>query len=158
MEESPMTNAKDKAAEPGAEGVAAQASEGMLGPNPFIGLRPQDLLSTVGNIGGQALKQPILVLEQQAALARDLISVLSGNAEIAPSGGDKRFIDAAWKDNPFYRMSLQGYLAWSSALTLLCQISVAKSGCFCKQHGHLGRATTRAAVRQRRTEAMECGT
>jgi len=85
-----MTNGKDKAAEPGAEGVAAQATEGILGPNPFIGLRPQDVLETVGSIGGQALKQPMLVLEQQAGLARDLISVLSGNAEIAPSGGDKR--------------------------------------------------------------------
>jgi polyhydroxyalkanoate synthase subunit PhaC len=112
-----MTNDKDKAAEPGAEGVAAQATEGILGPNPFIGLRPQDVLETVGNLGGQALKQPMLVLEQQAGLARDLISVLSGNAEIAPSGGDKRFVDSAWKDNPFYRMSLQGYLAWSNALT-----------------------------------------
>jgi polyhydroxyalkanoate synthase subunit PhaC len=112
-----MTDGKDKAAEPGAEGVAAQATEGILGPNPFIGLRPQDVLETVGNIGGQALKQPMLVLEQQAGLARDLISVLSGNAEIAPSGGDKRFVDSAWKDNPFYRMSLQGYLAWSNALT-----------------------------------------
>jgi polyhydroxyalkanoate synthase subunit PhaC len=112
-----MTNGKDKAAEPGAEGVAAQATEGILGPNPFIGLRPQDVLETVGSIGGQALKQPMLVLEQQAGLARDLISVLSGNAEIGPSGGDKRFVDSAWKDNPFYRMSLQGYLAWSNALT-----------------------------------------
>jgi polyhydroxyalkanoate synthase subunit PhaC len=112
-----MTNGKDKAAQPGAEGVAAQATEGILGPNPFIGLRPRDVLGTVGSIGGQALKQPMLVLEQQAGLARDLISVLSGNAEIAPSGGDKRFVDSAWKDNPFYRMSLQGYLAWSNALT-----------------------------------------
>jgi polyhydroxyalkanoate synthase subunit PhaC len=112
-----MTNGKDKAAEPGAEGVAAQATEGILGPNPFIGLRSQDVLATVGNIGGQALKQPMLVLEQQAGLARDLISVLSGNADIAPAGGDKRFVDSAWKDNPFYRMSLQGYLAWSNALT-----------------------------------------
>ena len=113
-----MTNDKDKAAETGgAEDVAGQATEGILGPNPFIGLRPQDILGTVGNIGGQAVKQPMLVLEQEAALARDLISVLSGNADIAPSRGDKRFSDSAWKDNPFYRMSLQGYLAWGNALT-----------------------------------------
>ena len=113
-----MTNDKDKAAETGgAEDVAGQATEGILGPNPFIGLRPQDILGTVGNIGGQAVKQPMLVLEQEAALARDLVSVLSGNAEISPSRGDKRFLDSAWKDNPFYRMSLQGYLAWGNALT-----------------------------------------
>ncbi|HEX3524289.1 MAG TPA: alpha/beta fold hydrolase [Stellaceae bacterium] len=113
-----MTNGKDKAPETGgAEDVAAQATEGILGPNPFIGLRPQDILATVGNIGGQAVKQPMLVLEQEAALARELISVLSGTAEIAPSRGDKRFLDIAWKDNPFYRMSLQGYLAWGSSLS-----------------------------------------
>jgi polyhydroxyalkanoate synthase len=113
-----MTNGKDKAAETGgAEDVAAQASEGILGPNPFIGLRPQDILGAVGNIGGQAVRQPMLVLEQEATLARDLISVLSGNAEIAPPRGDKRFLDSAWKDNPFYRMALQGYLAWGSSLS-----------------------------------------
>jgi polyhydroxyalkanoate synthase len=113
-----MKSGKDKAAETGgAEDIAAQATEGILGPNPFIGLRPQDILGTVGNIAGQAAKQPMLALEQEAVLARELISVLSGNAEIAPARGDKRFLDSAWKDNPFYRMSLQGYLAWGNALT-----------------------------------------
>ncbi len=113
-----MANDKDKAAETGgAEDVAAQATEGILGPNPFIGLRPQDILGSVGNIAGQAVKQPMLALEQEAVLARELISVLSGNAEIAPVRGDKRFLDTAWKDNPFYRMSLQGYLAWGNALS-----------------------------------------
>jgi polyhydroxyalkanoate synthase subunit PhaC len=113
-----MADGRDKAGKSEEAGdVASRAAEGMLGPNPFIGLRPQDILGTVGNISGQALKQPMLVLEQEAALARELISVLSGNAEIAPPGGDRRFQDAAWKDNPFYRMALQGYLAWSGSLS-----------------------------------------
>ena len=113
-----MKSGEDKAAEiRGAEDIAAQASEGILGPNPFIGLRPQDILGTVGSIAGQAAKQPMLALEQEAVLARELISALSGNAEISPARGDKRFLDSAWKDNPFYRMSLQGYLAWGNALT-----------------------------------------
>ena len=78
-----MTNDKDKAAETGgAEDVAGQATEGILGPNPFIGLRPQDILGTVGNIGGQAVKQPMLVLEQEAALARDLVA-----SSLFPVGG-----------------------------------------------------------------------
>ena len=113
-----MADGKDNAGKSEDAGeVASRAAEGMLGPNPFIGLRPQDILGTVGNIGGQALKQPMLVLEQEAALTRELISVLSGNAEIAPPSGDRRFQDAAWKDNPFYRMAVQGYLAWSSSLS-----------------------------------------
>src|SRR6266403_1877873 len=95
-----MTNDKDKAAETGgAEDVAGQATEGILGPNPFIGLRPQDILGTVGNIGGQAVKQPMLVLEQEAALARDLVSLLTDalsptNTLLGNPAALKRVIDS----------------------------------------------------------------
>jgi polyhydroxyalkanoate synthase len=112
-----MNAGKDKDAKAGnTDEVAAQAAEGMLGPNPFIGLRPQDIASTVQSIGQQAVTSPMLVLEQEADLARDLIAVLSGHAAIGPTQGDRRFTDTAWKDNPFYRMYLQGYLTWSKAL------------------------------------------
>ncbi|MBV8095124.1 MAG: alpha/beta fold hydrolase [Acetobacteraceae bacterium] len=100
----------------GANELAAEASEQILGPNPFVGLRLEDILSTIGQIGGQALKAPMLVLKQEAALARDLLSALPGDAAIAPAKGDKRFADTAWADNPFYRMYLQAYLAWNNAL------------------------------------------
>ncbi len=97
--------------------IAARASEEILGPNPFVGLRPQDIFAAAHQIGAQALRQPTLVLEQEAALARELLSVLSGNAKLDPPQGDKRFTDSAWRDNPFYRMYLQGYLAWGKALS-----------------------------------------
>jgi polyhydroxyalkanoate synthase len=106
--------------EPGssvADEVAAQAVEGMLGPNPFIGLRPQDVVATAQQIGVQALRQPGLVLEQEAALARELIAALSGRGKTDLPQGDKRFLDASWRDNPFYRIALQGYLAWGKALS-----------------------------------------
>lgn len=97
--------------------LAASAAEGMLGPNPFVGLRPCDILATAQQIGAQALRQPVLVAEQEAALTRELIAVLSGSAECAPPQGDKRFADPAWQDNTWYRMTLQGYFAWRNALT-----------------------------------------
>jgi poly[(R)-3-hydroxyalkanoate] polymerase subunit PhaC len=100
-----------------ADEVAAQAVEGMLGPNPFIGLRPQDVLATAQQVGAQAVRQPGLVLEQEAALARELIAVLSGKGKTELPPGDKRFGDSSWRDNPFYRMTLQGYLAWGKALS-----------------------------------------
>ncbi len=80
----------------------------MAGPNPFVGLRPEDLVSTAQQIGAQCLQEPVLVLEQQAQLAQDLVSVLDGSAPL-PSARDRRFGDPAWQDNPLYRMSLQGY-------------------------------------------------
>lgn len=110
--------ARNQGPQPGApDDVAVRAAEGMLGPNPFVGLRKQDILATVKQIAGQAVRHPKLVLEQQAALTRELIAALAGRSELQPPQGDKRFQDAAWKDNPFYRTCLQGYLAWSRALS-----------------------------------------
>jgi polyhydroxyalkanoate synthase len=97
--------------------IAACAAEGMLGPNPFVGLRPRDIMAAAQQIGAQALRQPALLVEQEAALARDLMAVLSGKADCAPPQGDKRFTDPAWQSNSLYRMTLQGYVAWRNALT-----------------------------------------
>ncbi len=103
--------------------IGTRAVEGMLGPNPFVGLCGADILATLRDLVGRAVKQPALVLEQEAALARELISVLTGSSEIAPEPGDKRFQDAAWKSNRFYRTMLQGHLAWSRALGALVERS-----------------------------------
>lgn len=99
-----------------ADDLAASAAEGMLGPNPFVGLRPCDILATAQQIGAQALKQPALVIEQEVALARELFGLFSGSTESTPPKGDKRFADAAWQNNSLYRVTLQGYLAWRNAL------------------------------------------
>lgn len=107
---------KDAIAAPGQAVVAEQAMESILGPNPFVGLRKEDILASFQVVGRQALEQPALVMEQQAGLVRELISVLSGQSELAPQQGDKRFGNEAWKDNPLYRMTMQGYLAWTNAL------------------------------------------
>jgi polyhydroxyalkanoate synthase subunit PhaC len=98
------------------EDVAAQAAEEVLGPNPFIGLRPADIFAALSEVGEQALKAPLATWQQEAGLARALFSVLTGTADIAPAKGDKRFADPAWNDNPFYRRYLQGYLTWTNAL------------------------------------------
>ncbi|CAE6687087.1 alpha/beta fold hydrolase [Paraburkholderia domus] len=96
--------------------LAASAAEEMLGPNPFVGLRPCDIVATAQQIGAQAWRQPGLVMEQEAAFARELFGLFSGNAESTPPKGDKRFTDAAWQNNSLYRVTLQGYLAWRNAL------------------------------------------
>jgi polyhydroxyalkanoate synthase subunit PhaC len=96
--------------------LAVSAAEGMLGPNPFVGLRPRDILATAQQIGAHAVRQPTLLLEQEAALVRDLMAVLGGSADCTPPRGDKRFTDPAWQDNSLYRMALQSYVAWRNAL------------------------------------------
>ena len=97
--------------------LADRATGGMTSLNPFVGVRPCDILATAQQIGAQAIRHPVLLLEQEAALARELVSIFSGNAASMPPQGDKRFADAAWRDNSLYRSTLQGYLALRNALT-----------------------------------------
>ena len=39
------------------------ATEGMLGPNPFIGFRPQDITAAFRELAHQAVQHPAMVLE-----------------------------------------------------------------------------------------------
>ncbi len=117
------TTPRDATVDAATDPLVARAAEGMLGPNPFVGLRGEDLLASLGDLTSQAVRQPQLLLEQQATLARDLISVVAGNADLAPDAADKRFQDTAWTSNPFYRGLLQGHLAWRKALAGLVERS-----------------------------------
>ena len=127
----PNTAARDQS------DIVEQATDNILGPNPFIGLRSEDILASFQALGQQAMANPGLVVEQEAALIRDLISVLSGEADFAPPKGDKRFNDGAWTNNPFYRATLQGYLAWTKAL-----------------HGFVDRSTLDERTKERTRFAM----
>jgi polyhydroxyalkanoate synthase subunit PhaC len=102
--------------ETGQAALAEQATEGMLGPNPFVGLRAEDIVASFRAIGEQAIQNPMLVVEQEAGLIRELIAIMAGRSELAPPKGDKRFGDPAWQESPLYRMVLQGYVAWTNAL------------------------------------------
>jgi len=93
-----------------------RASEVILGPNPFVGLRREDILETVIAIAKQSLKQPGLFFEQQAKLAHELYLVMLSASPLKPAAGDKRFADAEWSQDPFYRALMQAYLAWRSTL------------------------------------------
>ena len=102
---------------------AARAAEGMLGPNPFVGLQGKDLLDGAASVLGRTIKQPMLLLEQEAALARDLAAVVSGRSDLAPGPSDRRYLDSAWASNPFYKATLQAHLAWTRALNGLVERS-----------------------------------
>jgi polyhydroxyalkanoate synthase subunit PhaC len=98
------------------------AAESMLGPNPFIGFRPQDIAAAFGELAGQALRRPMTLLEQEAALLREIVAIASGRPQLS-AAGDKRFSDPAWRENPFYRMCLQTYLAWTKSVTQFAEQS-----------------------------------
>ncbi|HTY70534.1 MAG TPA: alpha/beta fold hydrolase [Alphaproteobacteria bacterium] len=96
--------------------LAGHAAEGMLGPNPFVGLRPQDIASALWSVADEAWRQPRAIIAELVDLLSETVAILGGSSALAPAAGDRRFQDAAWRDNPLYRTGLQLYLAWARAL------------------------------------------
>ncbi|WP_423395583.1 alpha/beta fold hydrolase [Burkholderia sp. LMG 21824] len=99
------------------------SAERMLGPNPFVGLRGQDVLTGASEFAAAAIAKPAVLLEQEAALVRDLIGILTGTSNVVPDASDKRFQESAWTSNPVYRAIMQGHLAWSRTLEQLVEQS-----------------------------------
>jgi polyhydroxyalkanoate synthase len=61
-------------------------------------------------------RRPRTVASRAAALGRELAVIAEGRSELAPSKGDKRFIDPAWHGNPLLRRTMQAYLAANSTV------------------------------------------
>ncbi len=93
-----------------------EAGDVILGPNPFVGFRLRDLLRGGLQTLTLAATQPRLTAKAGARLARELRAVARRESKLAPAPKDRRFADAAWKDNPRYHAWLQSYLAWTQAV------------------------------------------
>src|SRR4029453_11192151 len=104
---------------PERENVAESAVGALLGPNPFVGFTGQHVYRVIQWIGEHAALPPGVVMEQQAALVRELIGVLAGQSTRVPEAGDRRFQDPTWSTSPLYRAWMQGYLAWRHNLHAL---------------------------------------
>ena len=78
----------------------------------MTGLRGRDLVSTLRTVARHGLKHPLHTLRHTLALGGQLGRVLLGDTLHATNPRDQRFKDPTWSLNPFYRRSLQGYLAW----------------------------------------------
>jgi polyhydroxyalkanoate synthase len=100
----------------GVDDIAARATEGILGPNPFVGFRIEDLLEQFHKVCEKGAQHPQLLLAQASEFASEIIDIVSGRSDIGPASDDKRFRDADWTENKFYKMCLQSYLAWTRRL------------------------------------------
>ncbi|TXI88491.1 MAG: hypothetical protein E6Q40_03675, partial [Cupriavidus sp.] len=78
--------------------------------------RPSDLIEAAGDMARQARRQPRAVLEAGLGFFKGLREVVTGESTRTPDPADRRFSDAAWKDNRFFNGVLQGYLELSDAL------------------------------------------
>ena len=91
--------------------VGAEAAEHILGPNPVVGVRSQDLFQTTGMLFMRAVMQPPLLLAHWLNFAAEAARIAGGFSRLAPDSKDRRFQDPTWRENEMYRRTLQLYLA-----------------------------------------------
>src|SRR5262252_5809640 len=104
------------AADPARALIAERAAQSTLAANPLIGVGRKDLAAAAGALVGRLAQRPAAMSKAYAALARDLALVAAGRSTLEPTAGDRRFADAAWRDNAVYRRLLQSYVALGGAL------------------------------------------
>ncbi|MDD0845323.1 class II poly(R)-hydroxyalkanoic acid synthase [Pseudomonas sp. Gutcm_11s] len=88
----------------------------MNAQSAMVGLRGRDLTSTLRTLAFQGLRQPMHSTRHLLAFGKQLGRVLLGDTPYQPNPQDSRFADPTWHLNPFYRRSLQAYLAWQKQL------------------------------------------
>jgi polyhydroxyalkanoate synthase subunit PhaC len=95
---------------------ATPAVSSILGPDIFVGFGAGDLASSLSDFAAGLADTRSRAFERLPKLGTELFNIMLGRSEIEPDPADKRFSDPAWKENPFYRALMQGYLAWRSAM------------------------------------------
>ena len=103
---------RDKTA-PGSMPVPAHF---MNAQSAMVGLRGRDLFSTLRNLAFQGLRQPVHSTRHLLSFGKQLGRVMLGDTPHQPNPQDQRFADPTWQLNPFYRRTLQAYLAWQKQL------------------------------------------
>src|SRR5690606_34142622 len=88
----------------------------MNAQSAMIGLRGRDLFSTLRTLALQGLRQPVHSSRHLLSFGKQLGRVLLGDTPHQPNPQDSRFADPTWRLNPFYKRSLQAYLAWQKQL------------------------------------------
>jgi polyhydroxyalkanoate synthase subunit PhaC len=79
--------------------------------NPLVGLAREDLVGAVSVMLRETATKPGRTMKHMRMFADDVVKIVSNKSELAASPKDKRFMDAAWNANPFYRAGMQYYLA-----------------------------------------------
>jgi polyhydroxyalkanoate synthase len=95
-----------------ATGVVPSPAVFINAQSAIAGLRGRDLLPTLRSVAAHGLRNPLHSAKHALKLGGQLGRVLLGETLHPTNPQDSRFADPAWSLNPFYRRSLQAYLAW----------------------------------------------
>ncbi|GAB5457166.1 MAG: class II poly(R)-hydroxyalkanoic acid synthase [Henriciella sp.] len=97
--------------------IGAAAADATTAFNPMVGgLSRQELLGSVALMLRRTSISPRANIKYGAKMAKEGFDIAIGKSERAPERKDKRFRDAAWQHNPFYKRGMQTYLAMQENL------------------------------------------
>jgi polyhydroxyalkanoate synthase subunit PhaC len=87
----------------------------VLGANPFVGLTRRQVTAALARLAQRVAVEPGTATATALAATGQLIRVGVGRSDVAPSPGDRRFGDQAWRKNPVFRRLMQTYLVEQQA-------------------------------------------
>ncbi len=97
--------------------IGQQAAQSTTVFNPIVGAQFSELLHSAAYVAGQAVRHPRILGSHLRSFLNEAAGIIRGNSELVPDRGDRRFVDAAWSQNPLYRRSLQFWLAAKAGIT-----------------------------------------
>jgi polyhydroxyalkanoate synthase len=97
-------------AKPGID-LGGGAAENTVALNPMLGVAREDLIGAVGVMLRETAGRPVKTLKHMKKFGDEVVKIVSNRSELQPDAKDKRFLDPAFKFNPFYKAGMQYYLA-----------------------------------------------
>ena len=87
-----------------------------LGTSPLAAMDRVQLLAAAARVGGRALAHPRALARRSLGVARELGAIAAGRSQREPPAAERRFTDAAFREQPIYRRCMQSYLLLREAL------------------------------------------
>ncbi len=87
------------------------ANDSTMALGPLAGLAREDFAGAVGVMLRQTATNPNSAFKAATGFTEDAVKIMTGQSDLAPDAKDKRFMDPAWRFNPFFKAGAQYYLA-----------------------------------------------
>ena len=92
-------------------GGLADQPDANVALNPIVGLAREDLVGAVSVMLRETAGNPARTFKHMKLFSDDVVKILRNDSDLAPGPKDRRFADAAWSANPFFKAGMQYYLA-----------------------------------------------
>jgi polyhydroxyalkanoate synthase subunit PhaC len=91
--------------------LVEEAAQHTTALGPLMGLAREDFIGAIGLLLRETASDPARTMRHAQSFSEDVVKIMMGKSELSPDPKDKRFLDPAWRFNPFFKASAQYYIA-----------------------------------------------